>query len=47
MADRLRWKNVVWIRHLSDDEAFSPDLPRIMADAYEAALPAFRFLAAL
>lgn len=47
MADRLRWKNVVWMRPLSDDEAFSPDLPRIMADSYEAALPAFRFLASL
>ena len=47
MADRLRWKDVVFIRQLSDDEALSPGLPDTIADAFAAALPVFAFLASL
>ncbi len=47
MAERLRWKDVVFIRNLSDEEAFSPALPDTLADAYAAALPVFRFLSSL
>ena len=47
MADLFRWKDVVFGRRLSDDEVCSPDLPDLLADGYAAALPVFRFLAAL
>lgn len=47
MADRLRWKDVIFGRRLSDDEVCSPDLPDHLADGYAAALPVFRFLATL
>ncbi len=47
MADRLRWKDMVFIRHLSDEEAFSRDLPDILTYAYASAMPVFGFLAAL
>jgi uncharacterized protein (TIGR02453 family) len=47
MADMARWKDIVFGRRLSDDEVFSPDLPEILARAYAAATPVFRFLAGL
>ncbi len=47
MADYLRFKDVVFGRRLSDDEIRSPSLPDLLADAYAAAIPVFRFLATL
>lgn len=47
MADRFRWKDVVFGRRLSDDDVGSPDLPDLLADGFAAALPVFRFLATL
>jgi len=37
----------VFGRRLSDDEVYSPDLPRILAEAYATATPVFRFLSTL
>ena len=42
--DLLRFKDVVFGRHLSDDEVLSPLLPDTLADAYAAGMPVFRFL---
>jgi uncharacterized protein (TIGR02453 family) len=47
MADMFRFKDVVFGRRLSDDEIRSPELPDTLADAYEAAMPVFRFLGTL
>jgi uncharacterized protein (TIGR02453 family) len=47
MADYFRFKDVVFGRRLGDDEIGSPDLPDILADAFAAAMPVFRFLATL
>jgi uncharacterized protein (TIGR02453 family) len=47
MADQARWKDIVFGRRLSDDEVYSPDLPEILASAYAAASPVFRFLSGL
>ena len=47
MADLFRYKDVVFGRPLSDAEALSPDLPDILADAYEAGLPVFRMLSTI
>jgi uncharacterized protein (TIGR02453 family) len=47
MADLFRYKDVVFGRRLSDDEVYSADLPRILADAYAKATPVFQFLATL
>jgi uncharacterized protein (TIGR02453 family) len=47
MADLLRYKDVVFGRHLSDAEVESPDLPDTLTEAYAAATPVFRFLATL
>ena len=44
MADLLRYKDVIFTRHLSDDEVLSPSLPDILADAYAAGMPVFRLL---
>ena len=38
-ADLFRYKDIVFGRRLSDDEVYSPDLPRILADAYAKATP--------
>ena len=46
-AERLRWKDVVFGRRLSDDEVCSTALPDMLADGYGAAIPVFRFLAGL
>jgi uncharacterized protein (TIGR02453 family) len=47
MADLFRFKDIVFGRRLTDDEARSPDLPDILAESYAAAMPVFRFLATL
>ena len=47
MAERLRWKDIVFGRRLSDDEVLSADLPDRLAEGYAAAMPVFRFLATL
>ena len=47
MAEYLRYKDVVFGRRLSDDEIRSPALPDLLADAWSAAMPVFRFLASL
>jgi uncharacterized protein (DUF2461 family) len=47
LADYLRYKDVVFGRRLGDDELYSPALPDILADAFAAAMPVFRFLATL
>lgn len=47
MAEYLRYKDVVFGRRLSDDEIRSPALPDLLADAWAAAMPVFRFLASL
>jgi uncharacterized protein (DUF2461 family) len=46
-ADLLRWKDVIFMRRLADDEVFSPDLPARLADGFAAATPVLRFLATL
>jgi uncharacterized protein (DUF2461 family) len=47
MAERLRWKDVVFGRPLSDAEVCSPELPNLLAEGFAAAIPIFRFLATL
>jgi uncharacterized protein (TIGR02453 family) len=47
MADMFRWKDIVFGRHLTDDELADPGLPDLLADGYAAAMPVFRFLATL
>lgn len=47
MADLFRYKDVIFGRNLSDDEVHSPELPDILAAAYAAAVPVFRFLSTL
>jgi uncharacterized protein (TIGR02453 family) len=47
MADLLRYKDVTFGRHLTDDEVLSPSLPDVLADDYATAVPVFRFLATL
>jgi uncharacterized protein (TIGR02453 family) len=46
-ADLLRKKNVTFGRRLSDDEAFSPRLPSILADAFATGTPLLRYLASI
>jgi hypothetical protein len=46
-AELLKLKNVTFGRELSDEEAFSSDLPRILADDFAAAMPVMAFLASL
>jgi uncharacterized protein (TIGR02453 family) len=46
-ADLLRLKDVTFGRRLSDDEAFSADLPDTLADTYAIAVPVFRLLGRL
>lgn len=46
-ADLLRKKNVTFGRRLSDDEAFSPGLPDILADAFAVGTPLMRYLASI
>ena len=46
-ADLLKLKDVIFGRRLSDAEATSPGLPDLLADAFVAGTPVFRFLAGL
>jgi len=46
-ADLLRKKNVTFGRRLSDDEALSPRLPEVLADAFAVGTPLMRYLATL
>ena len=46
-ADLLRLKDVTFGREVDQREAMSPDLPRILADDFAAAVPVMRFLASL
>jgi uncharacterized protein (TIGR02453 family) len=46
-AELLKLKDVTFGRRLSDDEAFSPRLPDVVADEFAAAVPVMRLLASL
>ena len=46
-AELLKLKDVTFGRRLSDEEAFSPRLPDVIAGEFAAALPVFRLLASL
>jgi uncharacterized protein (TIGR02453 family) len=46
-AELLKLKDVTFGRRLSDDEAFSPHLPDVVADEFAAAMPVMRLLASL
>ena len=46
-AEILKMKDVVFGHRLSDAEAMSARLPDVMADSFEAAMPAFRYLATI
>jgi len=46
-ADLLRKKNVTFGRRLSDNEALSPRLPDVLADAFAIGTPLMRYLATL
>ncbi len=46
-AELLKLKDVTFGRRLSDDEAFSPGLPDILAGIFADAVPVFRLLAEL
>jgi uncharacterized protein (TIGR02453 family) len=46
-ADILRKKNVTFGRRLSDEDAFSPRLPSILADAFAVGTPLMRYLASI
>ncbi|HYH93218.1 MAG TPA: DUF2461 domain-containing protein [Candidatus Saccharimonadales bacterium] len=47
MAHLFLFKDVVFGRHLSDEEVQSPALPDVLTEGYAAAVPVFRFLATL
>jgi uncharacterized protein (TIGR02453 family) len=47
MADLLRQKDLVFGKRLADKDVLSPDLPDLLADGFDAAMPVFRFLATL
>jgi hypothetical protein len=46
-SDRLRWKDVVFGRRLTDAEVCSARLPDLLTEGYASAVPVFRFLAGL
>jgi uncharacterized protein (TIGR02453 family) len=46
-ADLLRKKNVTFGRRLSDDDAFSSELPSILADTFAVGTPLLRYLASV
>ena len=46
-ADLLKFKDVTFGRPISDEEAFSPNLPDLLADTFAAAVPVLRLLARL
>jgi uncharacterized protein (DUF2461 family) len=47
LARMFLWKDVVFGRRLSDEEALSPDLPDTLAKGFATATPVFRFLSSL
>ena len=47
MADRLRWKDVIFGRRLADADVLSEELPDRLVEGFAAAMPVFRFLATL
>ncbi len=47
LAEMFRWKDLVFGRRLSDKDVQSTDLPDLIADGFEAAMPVFRFLGTL
>jgi hypothetical protein len=47
MADLLRHKDLVFGKSLSDRDVLAASLPDLLADAFESALPVFRFLDSL
>jgi uncharacterized protein (TIGR02453 family) len=46
-AELLKQKDLTFGRRLADDDVFSPGLPDTIAEAFEAAVPVMRWLAAL
>lgn len=46
-ADLLKLKDIIFSRRLSDEDAFSPDLPDVVADGLAAALPVLRLLGSM
>jgi uncharacterized protein (TIGR02453 family) len=46
-AELLRLKDVTFGRQLTEDEALAPQLPKILAEAFEAAMPVLSLLASL
>lgn len=46
-AGLLRLKDITFGRELSMDEVLSPDLPRVLAEDFVAAVPVMRWLASL
>jgi uncharacterized protein (DUF2461 family) len=46
-ADLLRWKDVIFMRRLADDDIRSADLPRRLAEGFATAAPVLRLLAGL
>lgn len=47
LADLARYKDIVFGRHLSDEEVYAEDLPDRLARAYATAVPVFRILSSL
>ncbi len=46
-ADLLKQKDLTFGRRLADDDVFSPGLPDLIAESFEAAVPVMRWLASL
>ena len=46
-AELLKQKDLTFGRRLADDDVFSPGLPDLIADSFEAAVPVMRWLARL
>ncbi len=46
-AELLRMKNVTFGRRMSDDEAFNPKLPTLLADVFAAGTPLLGYLASM
>jgi uncharacterized protein (DUF2461 family) len=46
-ADLLKQKDLTFGRQLADDDVFSPGLPDLIGETFEAAVPVMRWLARL